>query len=193
MLKWESLRAETITGHSQYAAAAHFPPYAPSPAGPAHSGRRKGKSAFLRPFPFCHAGAGRRSRAARQIFRFAARQAKERELQSALALDDAFLLFRALSRRRRGLGRHCRRANAGPVLSAAAVKCRCLQRLRRAKPLGRSGPACYACAAAARRGFAPSPARCSSTVPHKSAPCDTIFTHWASQCMDEESSNVALR
>lgn len=71
MLKWESLRAETITGHSQYAAAAHFPPYAPSPAGPAHSGRRKGKSAFLRPFPFCHAGAGRRSRAARQIFRFA--------------------------------------------------------------------------------------------------------------------------
>lgn len=145
----------------------------------------KANRLFCAPSPFCHAGAGRRSRAARQ--------AKERGRQSALALDDAFLLFRALSRRRRGLGRHCRRANAGPVLSAAAVKCRCLQRLRRAKPLGRSGPACYACAAAARRGFAPSPARCSSTVPHKSAPCDTIFTHWASQCMDEESSNVALR
>lgn len=124
---------------------------------------------------------------------FPSGQAKERRQQSALALDDAFLIFRALSRCHRGLGRHCRHANAGPVLSAAAVTGRCLQRLRRSKPLGCSGPVCYACAAAAWRGFAPSPARCSSTVPHKSAPCDTIFTHWASQCMDEESSNVALR
>ena len=37
------------------------------------------------------------------------------------------------------------------------------------------------------------PARCSSTVPHSSAPWEMMLTPWASQCIRALSSKAALR
>ena len=44
-----------------------------------------------------------------------------------------------------------------------------------------------------KRSASASPALCRITVPPSSAPWDTMLVHWATQCMEEESSKVALR
>ena len=44
-----------------------------------------------------------------------------------------------------------------------------------------------------KRSTSASPALCRITVPPSSAPWDTMLVHWATQCMEEESSKVALR
>lgn len=194
MLKWESLCAKTITGHFPICRGppiSHHMRLLPRARRITVGG--KANRLFCAPSPSAMRAPCGTAAPPGGFSTFPSGQAKERRRQSALALDDAFLIFRALSRCHRGLGRHCRHANAGPVLSAAAVTGRCLQRLRRSKPLGCSGPACYACAAAAGAALRQAPRGAAARCPTKARPCDTIFTHWASQCMDEESSNVALR